>query len=671
MKKIVVGCALLSIMLMLLTSLLFTACTPSSGDKNIESTSAPVTEGTAPAESESETIHIGETVASTDADTEDTAPAESESETVNAEETEAETDEDIEIPTPTDKTYLVYERKTAHMIIIGEQCSEAELTAAQELQKYLAEITGATLPIGRDHETAPSPNEIVIGETNRATAEAFEKDDAFRIHFEGRRLHICGGSPRGTLYGVYHFLETLGCRFYTSDTEIVPKQETLAVDLTTDILESPAFDYRDLYWSTTFDETISAKLKINGALVGGGYGRVLSDTVGGGITYAGPYFVHTFKYIIPADKYFDTHPEYFSEIDGKRTGEDLYSQICMTNEEVLQITIDTVKEWLRQDPNPKLVSLSQNDSGVINSYCTCEKCRAIIEEEGSPAGPLLRFVNAVAEAIAEEFPDVYVDTLAYQYSLTPPKITKARENVVIRYCTGGCSSHPISECAQNAGIKANILAWKEVCPRLYIWDYTTSFTSYLCPFPNLNTLAANAQFFYENNVVGVFSQGNYNEGLNGEFGDLRAYLLAKLLWDPYADVEALTAEFLAAYYGDAAPYIQEYLDFVHLLMKNIHFNLVLTPETFYGLFREDMIAHFDKQWAAAKEAVKDDAKMLEHVERAELQYRFLKLSNKRGEFATDDSREFQKAEKKFYADCKRLGVIRMNEGANIPAVNVQ
>lgn len=39
-----------------------------------------------------------------------------------------------------------------------------------------------------------------------------------------------------------------------------------------------------------------------------------------------------------------------------------------------------------------------------------------MDEEGSPMGPLLRAVNRVADAISEEFPNVVVDTLAYQVS---------------------------------------------------------------------------------------------------------------------------------------------------------------------------------------------------------------------------------------------------------------
>ncbi len=630
--------------------------------------------GCTPDQNPAETTGVSDASADTPAATTpatDTEPGTSADTTPDtAPETPAETTPTVEIPPEEEAAYMIVNGKSDYTIIVGADCAPAELTAARELQKYFSLMSGVTLPITTDSETEPTGREIVIGNTTRATSETFDMEDAFHVFFQDRTLYIQGGSPRGTLYGVYHFLEALGCRFYTVDTETVPTLPNITPLLTTNIADQPAFVYRDLFWSNAYDETLSAKLGLNGALMSGPYGRQLSEEVGGGISYAGPHFVHTFAYMITEETHFATHPEYFSEINGVRTAKHLYSQLCMTNPEVLQIVITHVKGWLRANPEAKLVSVSQNDSFVYDSFCTCKDCQAIIDEEGSPAGPLLRFVNAVAEAIEEEFPDVYVDTLAYQYSLTPPKITKARDNVVIRFCTGACTAHPIAECDRNHGSKQNVLNWKEVCPRLYIWDYTTDFAHYLCPYPNLNSLQGNAQFFYENDVIGVFEQGIYNEpGNNGEFGELRSYLLAKLLWDPYADMDVLMNEFMTAYYGDAAPYIREYLDYLHLIYQDNHLPMNISPESYYAYFRRDTVAHFNEVWANAKEAVKDDPLLLEHVERSELQYRYIKKANGRGEFSPEDRKEQRRQERKFDEDCERLNVTRLNEGANVPWVD--
>lgn len=47
-------------------------------------------------------------------------------------------------------------------------------------------------------------------------------------------------------------------------------------------------------------------------------------------------------------------------------------------------------------------------------------------------GSFLRYVNAIAEAVEEEFPGRYIDTFAYRYTRTPPKLTHPRDNVIVR-----------------------------------------------------------------------------------------------------------------------------------------------------------------------------------------------------------------------------------------------
>ena len=156
----------------------------------------------------------------------------------------------------------------------------------------------------------------------------------------------------------------------------------------------------------------------------------------------------------------------------------------------------------------------------------------------------------------KEFPNVYIDTLAYTYTRKAPKITKPRHNVVIRLCTIECCfSHPLDECPvpdkSGKRITNDIREWAAICDNIHIWDYTTNFSHYLTPYPNFAVLQPNVQFFAEHNVKSVFEQGCYQMVNNGEFAQLKAYLLAKLLWDPYTDIEKHMNEFMLAYYGEA------------------------------------------------------------------------------------------------------------------------
>jgi hypothetical protein len=93
-------------------------------------------------------------------------------------------------------------------------------------------------------------------------------------------------------------------------------------------------------------------------------------------------------------------------------------------------------EWIVMNPAAGMVSVAQDD---WQGACQCEKCQAIVDEEGSQSGPVIRFVNAVAEEMEKQYPDFLVDMLAYSGTRTPPGLVHPRRNVVVRLCTSGCS----------------------------------------------------------------------------------------------------------------------------------------------------------------------------------------------------------------------------------------
>ena len=564
--------------------------------------------------------------------------------------------------------------RTDYRIILSREAQPAELTAVRELATYLEKITGTAPLAYYDTDVAPGKREIIVGKTNREDSFPLDRstlgEDGLMIKWKGSSVFITGPQTnygRGNLYAAYEFLRLLGCEFYAKDTEVIPETPDLKVEKK-DIVQVSPFEHRDIYWSCVFGEEISAKLRLNACLTT--EKRNLRPEYGGMRTYTANKFVHTFDKIIPPSEYFESHPEYFSEINGERTCKHLYSQICMSNPDVLRLTVEKVKEWIREDPESRIISVSQNDSFVIESYCDCEKCHAINEEEGSPAGSLLRFTNAVADAIKDEFPDVAVDMLAYQYSTVPPKITVPRPNVVVRYCTGACYPHPIEECQVNAGPKSYIEKWNQICDRLYIWDYTTNFAQYLCPIANFGSLQPNLQFFRDHGVKGVFEQGMYQEGESGEFGDLRAYVLARLMWNPDENLESLVKGFLDAFYGNAAVYVGEFLDLLHkrVLESGVHFGPAFDcGDRLKNLFSPEDLEHLDGVWADAVASCEPGSKEQIHVLRSQICYRFYKQCCKVREFAGDSAKE----DRALAADCHRLGVTRWNEGVNVPWIEAE
>ncbi|MBC7289384.1 MAG: DUF4838 domain-containing protein, partial [Armatimonadetes bacterium] len=381
------------------------------------------------------------------------------------------------------------------VIVVGADASPSEKHAANELQHFLKEISGAELPIKDD--TGPvGPHEIILGDNAHLRQVGakidFTKlgDEGFTIRTVPPHLVIAGGKLRGTMYGVYTFLEDyLGCKWLAADCSVIPKRERIAVE-SIDDTQVPVLEYREPFYKDAFDPDWCARNKMNSN------SARLDETRGGKVSYYG--FVHTFNALLPPEKYFDEHPEYYSEVNGRRIKE--YTQLCCTNPEVQRLVAEQVLRWMREHPEATVFSVSQNDWG---NWCQCPRCTEVAEREGSQIGPILELVNYVADYVRDEFPNKIIDTLAYHYSRKPPKHIRPRPNVVIRLCSIECCfSHPLATCdsPRNADFRRDIEEWSKVCNRLWVWDYVVDFPHYLLPFPNLRVLKPNIQFFVQHNV---------------------------------------------------------------------------------------------------------------------------------------------------------------------------
>lgn len=455
--------------------------------------------------------------------------------------------------------YITNNRKTDYVIVYRKDHTPSEETAALELASYLEKITGVKFPVVTD-DAKKTDCEIVVGFASRPGCKKIADlgEEGFTIKTDGKRLLILGSEVRGALYGVYTFLEKYcGCRFYTENCERVPKlgeNVDLEIPGSIDHTEKPVFEYRNVYWSSLHNEMVCAKLKNNG-----GMGHEITEKVGGSIDYNGD-FCHTITRLAETGNFWDMP--------------------CLSDENVYQTTLKNVKADLRAHPEKKIISVSQVDG--LNGECSCEKCRKVYEEEKSHMGTLLRFVNRIQEDIKDEFPDAVVDTLAYRFTRKPPAVTKPHKDMIIRLCNIECCfRHPLGECENEAGtdeydtFPENLKKWNEITNKLYIWDYTTNFANMTTAFPNFEALRKNVRFFAENGVVGMFEQGNIGNP-NGEFGEIRAYLLAKLLWNPYmteSEFRGHMMDFANDFYGEGAKYIIEYIDLMHACSKDSHMTI--------------------------------------------------------------------------------------------------
>ena len=506
-------------------------------------------------------------------------------------------------PPQEDETPTEPQKTLTSVSIATTSDAPAAQTAVNDLTSYL---TKKGVTVGNDAEF---PITLSIDSTLG--------EDAFRIQAtvgEGKEecLTIVGGNGRGLLYGVYEFLEKYAdVRFFTPELEVceagdVTFGDGLLVDYT------PTFEMRQTDWYRWQAEDTRANWATkNGINIISGWNYSWGEELGGSLTYAPNMFVHTIGKLAELDTpYPSTAPN-----------------PCLTDETVYQTVLANVLKILRENPDSKILSVSQNDN---ESHCKCDTCTAIETEEGSASGPLIRFVNRIAGAIAEEFPNVTIDTLAYKYTQKAPKVTKPAKNVCIRLSTITCHcTHPItkSSCASCSNFRKALEDWSAICENIYIWDYTTNYSYYLATFPNFHVLRENMKFFAEHNVKGVFEQGNAS-GPSGEFGELRAYLIGKLLMNPYMTSEEYYAhmdEFLAAYYGAGWQNIRNYINTFTQYAKTSTGGMTLYNYPFGVLSKDSLASLEDKfnQWWDDAEALAGDR--LAYVQRSRWQLRYLLL----------------------------------------------
>jgi hypothetical protein len=295
----------------------------------------------------------------------------------------------------------------------------------------------------------------------------------------------------------------------------------------------------------------------------------------------------------------------------------------------------------------------------------------MMEEEGSPMGPYLRFANAIADAVREEFPGKAVDTLAYQFTRKPPSGTAPRPNVIVRLCSIECCfSHPLSAPAhvdpRNAEFASDLDGWSKLSERLYVWDYVINYAHSIMPFPNLYTLRPNIRFFVDHGVQGIYEEANYfSKG--GELAELRTWILAKTLWDPGYSTDQAIDEFLEAYYEEAAPPLRRYIDLIHgkARMAGRHFRIYDGPES--PFFSAELVDSAAALLAEAETAAAAKPAVLHRVQVAALPISYVRMARRlerirSGGAAVEDRKILKELLEKFATVAAKEGISHISEG---------
>lgn len=512
--------------------------------------------------------------------------------------------------------------------------------AANELELYLKKTVGVVCK----YETTSlcSDYQLILAESAPVSSVQIAQkagEDGYVIKVDNHSLSITGGNARGALYGVYAFLEKyLKCRWYASDAFLIPFSGTTKLKNVEEAY-TPPIKWREVLYYDLCDPYLAGVFKLNGNANKKKEVSPNRFVAAGGSNAGWGYWCESFYRLVPPSLY-ALHPEYFPEIKGKRVPpieKRGGTQLCLTNPDVLKLSIDQLKKDIAEpitglpiwaDTVAYYWSVSQMDG---NGFCTCSKCKALDDYDGSHSGSILNYVNKVAE----NFPEKKIATLAYIYSRKAPIHTKPLSNVAIQLCAIETARDAINEPIRTSQLhtlfRDDIKAWGKICNDIIIWDYEIQFQNLVSPFPNFDVMQDNIKFYVDNHSTGIFCQGNREKG--GEFAKLRAYLLSKLLWNPNCDIEKVKDDFLTNYYGSASNCIKQYIATMEDGLKKSKLRLSMDgePEEHRkGYLSDSYINKYVKLFDSAEQSVKDDSVLLARVKEARMPLMYVQLRFKMG-----------------------------------------
>ncbi len=575
-------------------------------------------------------------------------------------------------PEVTTPMYLAQDGSTDFVIATAENPDECILTAVDELQTYLEKICGAEFEYVTEAQISADDKAIIIGETELEKSitqidRSGIKADGFRLFSDGTHLLIAGADSRGSLYGVYTFLEEyLGVRWFTPTLEIVPESKDIVIDSAIDRKVEPSFAVRRND-CVGINNAYRARTKMNVS-----FWEEMPE-YGGALTYV--LWDVTLDKLVP-DSLFAEHPEYFAmNPDGSRTTD----HVCLSHPDVLPIAVANAREAILDCPrDSKYIHIGQKDN---SNYCHCETCETLYAKHGSICAPTIIFTNAFADALDDEFPDFTFTFYAYGETDRPPtdETLVCNPNVAPVLCGihRACRSHPFTECGAIDGdeslmnlygekepmVAQDYANWVKFAERTYIYDYTINFLNSAQFFSNFETMQSTMKYMHDIGITGYIY--NCGDGHSAAFNELRNYLLHKLQWDVNADVEYHMMDFMNAYYGEeAAPYIKEILDIQTAQIKATAHAFDFDWHYQSGFYQPYKVIMLDNLWKKALSAdITPEQKF--NVEVANLSWEYFKANQFIGKYSFLNPLRLKENEK-LYDAFKEHNIHRVSSFGLIP-----
>ena len=468
--------------------------------------------------------------------------------------------------------------KAFQKIVISANASNDIKTTAAYLAEKLEKISGAKFEI----ETGDGCNGIVLGTMADFPVEALKRPleirpvlkdvdirnglEAYGIRTEEKRLLLLGGGEPGVSHAVARFLELLGYRrFYPGlEWEIIPSIPKLSFDLNE--TDRPAILSRNMWHAFGLPNEPSI---VEGTPEGRAI-RAKTDITSWfrqnrlGFTFL-VYAAH--NYGLPKEKAdFNTHPEYYSLIDGKRVPR----TICVSNPAVRAMKIELALEYFEKNLDRNMYSMERGDGDVM---CECESCKALGDDSARTFG----LANEAAKAVRHKYPGKMIGVLAYNMHDLPPSF-EMEPNVHVQVARLFIRSKKT--------FRQLVDMWSRKTPNIGVYDYFSTYQwgqdrlrekAVAGPTANLALFCDDIRFLTAKGILSLWSETSVAWGAHGR-GNLVA---TRLMWNPDADVNAILSDFYEKAFGPAAPAMKRYFERVDGQNEFV-------SKTFFGLAFRDV-----------------------------------------------------------------------------------
>ncbi len=468
--------------------------------------------------------------------------------------------------------------RAAAEIILPAEADPTMKFAADELQLWFREISGAEIPVTSAAATAGTR---LILSTEPQILDKFPEDakklagtDGYAVRTDGNTVYLIAAKSKGVLNGVYRMLyrntDIIWARPDAKFGTIYTKNPDLTLS-DTDYIDIPVFKLRG--WQTIGDASNLWQVRNANNWNAENpenptkrkHGLILEFGSGHNLT----------QIYIPKEKYWESHPEFYPLLKGKRTppGKDHKTQLCFTNENMTEEFLRRLDSFVLKNPDYETYRIMIEDNW---DQCECPSCRAPIALEGGKelvptdknyySTRFFIWLNQIANHMEKNYPGKRILTFAYFFTEIPPAV-KVSPIIDISFCPIEKNSKFPVYAKQNEETLTNFKNWiantKNVTWREY-YGLTGGF-----PHPVDATALEDWKYVHRFGVNKTYSElcGDdpgiifFNYGRAGwDANALYFWVMTNGSWNPYRDVKELRNEFLTRVFGPAAGDVRKYYE---------------------------------------------------------------------------------------------------------------